>query len=39
MRALPLLLALANGKDADVVLALDEANALRVTIHAAGEAS
>jgi hypothetical protein len=39
MRALPLLLAVANRTDADVVLALDEANALRVTIHAARDAS
>ncbi|HSD52644.1 MAG TPA: beta-ketoacyl synthase chain length factor, partial [Burkholderiales bacterium] len=38
MRALPLLLAVARGEDADVVLAADEANALTVTIHAARHA-
>jgi hypothetical protein len=39
MRALPLLLAVANREDADVVLALDGANALRVTTHAARDTS
>ena len=38
MRALPLLLAVARREDADVVLAVDEANALKVTIHAARHA-
>jgi hypothetical protein len=39
MRALPLLLAVARREAAEVVLALDGSNALKVTIHAARAAS
>jgi hypothetical protein len=39
MRALPLLLAVARREDVELVLALDGANALKVTIHATRHAS
>jgi hypothetical protein len=39
MRALPLLRAVARREDAEVVLALDGVNALKLGIHAARDAS